>query len=216
MPHIPGQWFPHENNPNTHALYCASMLALFKPWRDLAADLKTSKETFSGAFDQFSASTSEATKCLLSNIQYFHECSDKARQRQEEGCHVNVTMYAQLDIGEHLDNFDDSFSTGDDCEDGHDIMEDDILHASDGTFSTCEMVYADLVMNIAKEHRVFTPHTHPSVPSKPAEHLNNDHWHQWVRWEQCISRMEEKEAVLSSGTDMGAVQDLDKLHASTL
>jgi hypothetical protein len=62
MPHISGPWFPRANEGNADALYCASMLALLKPWRDLGVNLKASDESFAVAFDHFLASASTVTK----------------------------------------------------------------------------------------------------------------------------------------------------------
>ena len=32
---IPGKWFPRNNDPERYDLYCASMLALLRPWRTI-------------------------------------------------------------------------------------------------------------------------------------------------------------------------------------
>jgi hypothetical protein len=155
MLHISGPWFPHANEGNTNALYCASMLVLLKPWRDLGVDLKASDESFTVAFDHFSASALTVTKQILSNIQYFHECSNKAKQHQEEDSLVNQTSYAGLDIGEHMDDFNESVEDCSVREEDVNISEDDILNASDDVFSTWELAYADITMNIAKEQGIF-------------------------------------------------------------
>ncbi|TFK80707.1 hypothetical protein K466DRAFT_503419, partial [Polyporus arcularius HHB13444] len=50
LPNFIGRYFPRRDDPDIHSFYCASMLALLKPWRDLAADLKAPSETWSEAF----------------------------------------------------------------------------------------------------------------------------------------------------------------------
>ncbi|KIK81356.1 hypothetical protein PAXRUDRAFT_35889 [Paxillus rubicundulus Ve08.2h10] len=36
LTNIVGPWFPHCNDPTTHDLYCASMLALLTPWQEIS------------------------------------------------------------------------------------------------------------------------------------------------------------------------------------
>jgi len=213
MLHISGPWFPRANEGNANALYCASMLVLLKPWRDLGVDLKASNESFTIAFNHFSASALTVTKRILSNIQYFHKCSDKVKQCQEEDSLVNQMTYAGLDIGEHMDDFYDSVQ--DVGEKDVDISEEDILNASDGIFSTQELVYADVVMSIAEEQGIFSDRECFSVLSKPADHINNDQLHQAEQWENSIQEMDVHDTDTISGIDTGSVQDLDKLHSLT-
>jgi hypothetical protein len=78
MPHIPGQWFHQANDVEHHELYYTSMLALLKLWHNIV-DIKHSSDSFSTTFDNFVAHASENIKHILTNIQYFHNCADKAR-----------------------------------------------------------------------------------------------------------------------------------------
>jgi hypothetical protein len=61
MSHVPGQWFPQANNIEHYELYCASMLNLF-----------------STSFNNFIMHTPESIARIFTNMQYFHDCSDKA------------------------------------------------------------------------------------------------------------------------------------------
>lgn len=36
LPDFTGQYLPRSNDPDMHDLYCASMLILFKPWRNFS------------------------------------------------------------------------------------------------------------------------------------------------------------------------------------
>ncbi|KAG1889422.1 hypothetical protein F4604DRAFT_1915296 [Suillus subluteus] len=88
IPHIPGQWFPHADNLECHPFYCASMLALLTPWRDII-QLKKADESFISAFKHFMVNASPSSRDIVNNIQYFHECSDKAKERES----VSQTTY---------------------------------------------------------------------------------------------------------------------------
>ncbi|KAG1828767.1 hypothetical protein DFJ58DRAFT_737630 [Suillus subalutaceus] len=81
IPHIPGQWFPHADDPECHPFYCASMLALLTPWRNIV-DVKKTDEGFTSAFERFMLNASLTSCDIVNNIQYFHECSDKAKERE--------------------------------------------------------------------------------------------------------------------------------------
>ncbi|KAG2057767.1 hypothetical protein BDR06DRAFT_969118 [Suillus hirtellus] len=118
-----------------------------------------------------------------------NNCSDKAKQRQEGDSLVNQMTYAGLDVGEHMDDFDESVE--DVGEEDVDISEEDILNASDGIFFTQD------------------------VPSKPTEHINNDLLHQAEQWENSIQETDEHNIDMISGIDTGSVQDLNKLCTLT-
>ncbi|KAG1906560.1 uncharacterized protein F5891DRAFT_1181971 [Suillus fuscotomentosus] len=45
IPHIPGPWFPHADDPASHSFYCALIPALLKPWRNIM-QLKEADENF--------------------------------------------------------------------------------------------------------------------------------------------------------------------------
>ena len=78
LPNFIGCWFPCSDDKETKAFYCASMLALLKPWCDLGADLKSPGETWQGAFDQFLHEASWKEKRVISGLQYFHKCASAA------------------------------------------------------------------------------------------------------------------------------------------
>lgn len=71
MSYFPGPWLPRRNEKQTYPLYCASMLALFKPWRSLA-ELKPTHLTFEDAFNTFTAAASAQVLQIIDNIQYFY------------------------------------------------------------------------------------------------------------------------------------------------
>ena len=78
LPNFLGKWFPRNDDPEIYEFYCACMLVLLKPWRDLTADLKSHTETWTSAFKEFRTSASLKVQRMLSGIQYFHECESAA------------------------------------------------------------------------------------------------------------------------------------------
>lgn len=56
LPNFIGRYFPRSDDPDIYPFYCASMLMLLKPWRDLTADLKDASESWPDAFIRFKAS----------------------------------------------------------------------------------------------------------------------------------------------------------------
>ncbi|KAF8800257.1 hypothetical protein BYT27DRAFT_7217172 [Phlegmacium glaucopus] len=83
LPQFVGSWMPRNDRPGDREIYCGSMLALLKPWTDLS-DLKTDVETFEQSFHQFLSGATKRTRDILENIQYYYECYDGAKKRQEE------------------------------------------------------------------------------------------------------------------------------------
>ena len=78
LPNFLGRWFPRNDDPDTYEFYCACMLLLLKPWRDIAIDLKPDTETWASTFEEFRLSTQPNVHRILSGIQYFHECESAA------------------------------------------------------------------------------------------------------------------------------------------
>ncbi|KAI1782352.1 hypothetical protein LXA43DRAFT_906046, partial [Ganoderma leucocontextum] len=50
LTNIIGSWFPRRDDEGTYDTYCAAMLMLLKPWRDLSSDLKPVDMSWVAAF----------------------------------------------------------------------------------------------------------------------------------------------------------------------
>ena len=68
LPHFLGGWFPRSDREKERELYCASMLALLRPWTDLS-QLKTDAESFEHVFNTFIDAVPKRTKDIVENIQ---------------------------------------------------------------------------------------------------------------------------------------------------
>ncbi|EMD35470.1 hypothetical protein CERSUDRAFT_75059 [Gelatoporia subvermispora B] len=77
------RWFPWRDDPNTYDYYCASMLVLLKPWRNIKTDLKGCEQTWASVFSAFEENCSDDVKFILAGIQYYHQCSVAATADQE-------------------------------------------------------------------------------------------------------------------------------------
>lgn len=53
LPNFIGKAFPWRDDRETHDFYCASMLMLLKPWRNLSIDLKERAESWQEAYDEY-------------------------------------------------------------------------------------------------------------------------------------------------------------------
>ena len=80
LPNFLGRWFPRNNDEEIYDFYCACVLMLLKPWRNLATDLKPSTESWTTAFETFFHSATPRARRALSGIQYFHECESAAQK----------------------------------------------------------------------------------------------------------------------------------------
>lgn len=78
LPNFIGHQLPRNDDPDTYEFYCAMMLMLLKPWRNLFCDLKRQEETWNDAFQDFVGTTSPETLAILSGIQYLHQCQTAA------------------------------------------------------------------------------------------------------------------------------------------
>ena len=97
LPNFIGRYFPRRDDPEIYNFYCASMLMLLKPWRNLQTDLKPLSQTWAEAFDGFLSSSTERTKFVLSGIQYFHDCESAACNSRAE--HESAATYSCMEVG---------------------------------------------------------------------------------------------------------------------
>jgi len=80
LPNFIGRYFPRRDDPYEHTFYCASMLMLLKPWRNIETDLKLPTQTWESAFEMFLSTAPCKTRHIVSGIQYFHECESSAHR----------------------------------------------------------------------------------------------------------------------------------------
>ncbi|KAF9489760.1 hypothetical protein BDN71DRAFT_1435175 [Pleurotus eryngii] len=69
----------NQSDPDGEELYCASMLALFKPWQQLGV-LKDTNQMFKNAFDMFMLNCPQEFKHVINNIKYHYTISEAAHR----------------------------------------------------------------------------------------------------------------------------------------
>lgn len=196
MPHFPGNWFPPASDEEHHEFHCASMLALLKPWRDIT-DIKKPSDLFSSTFENFVSHAPEIVTRIITNIQYFHDCADKAKSERERDLGFACST-ATLDAGEHLDdnaneNDEDIVMEGEKEVDDEFISDDDIVNASENCGSARELLYADVALNIAEEFGFFDEeqYTTISTPANPAKPASHEDLQKSLEWEKTITLFDE-------------------------
>ncbi len=104
---VVGRWFPRNDDPAVRDTYCAAMLTLLKPWRDVSKDLKGEQESWEDAFAAYMATATEEDKYVVSGAQYFHECALAAEaHRGDEDAVDQVTTRGERPY-DMLDDEDD-------------------------------------------------------------------------------------------------------------
>lgn len=148
MPYFPGQWFPKRDIDDASGLFEASMLALLKPWR-LLTDLKTGDETFQEAFQTFLSSAPQNVHNMIDNIQFYHECADKATSHRSADEEFGAVALTEVDYPS--DTIDDNPNPGENEQFNSLITEEDIVHTTDRPFTASELLYADTALNIGHD-----------------------------------------------------------------
>ena len=110
LPNFIGK-FPQGSDEDAHDLYCATMLMLMKPWRDVRGDLKSDSETWVEAFIRFKATATADQLAIISGVDYMNNCKRKSEERHLPV--MDVAMDSDIvtkkrDLGQHHDDdFDD-------------------------------------------------------------------------------------------------------------
>ncbi len=159
LPDFVGSWPARSDDIENDEFYCASMLVLLKPWRQIGRDLKSPSESWRQAFNSYLGSKTDEerihTDRILSGIQYHHECdsaarADRAKQHAEDhGEHrvqCNHAAAAEVDEGSDLENEDLGRSLQ---------SEAHLLHLQSVPLNEKEHLHAVAAVSIAKHHGIF-------------------------------------------------------------
>ena len=202
LPDFMGSWFPRNDKEKDRELYCASVLALLKPWADLS-EIKSEMETFEQAFESFVCDVPTATLNLIENIQYYYECYDGAKKRRE----LEATGI-ETDRGLVLEEYEEGEDS--DCpifsiEEREVTDEDiDITYKSRGAMR--ERLYAEAALNTAYEHGVFSDCSTDTVFLPPAEKSNTEDLKMFRAWEEHLKAACRREV---EGSGVPLFQNVD-------
>jgi hypothetical protein len=95
LPSIVGPFFPRRDNPEQRQYYCASMLALLSPWRQLD-ELKAEESTWEELFKEFVAGASQETINVLEGIQYHYDCRSASEREERDDGNVNSNFTREV------------------------------------------------------------------------------------------------------------------------
>jgi hypothetical protein len=214
MPYFPGQWFPKRDAMDTSGQFEACMLALLKPWRSIT-DIKGMHETFNDTYNSFLSSTPDHIQTTIDNIQFFHECAEKATTRQSTN-----EDFIEVERAD-TDSVDDAQEPGEDIGESEPydplISEEDIIRALNRPFSARELLYADTAVDIGRSSGALPECTSHIPFKKPADRASTDQQNIFHSWENTLHTVNQEDTVVDDvdfntepGTTHATSQHIDE------
>ena len=176
LPNFIGRWFPRSDSEETRDFYCACMLALLKPWRDLGRDLKQPEQGWEEAFNGFLEDASWREKRVLSGLQYFHECSSAAANDDS----VESTFTNQPPQGEADGDLEgDDFSLLNEA-----LSEQGLAELKAAAVPYREELHGLLAIEVAKRAKIFTDNNSPwsTTTTQPPRNATDDDLRRFSSW----------------------------------
>ncbi|GJJ10016.1 hypothetical protein Clacol_004242 [Clathrus columnatus] len=109
LPNLVGSHLPRKDDASLHEFYCASVMVLLKPWRNIN-NIKESNQTWQQSFEKWLVDSPDLDRCrfILSGIQYYHECQTSANEHQNKDNVVYDDHSPDEEHGLFADVFDDA------------------------------------------------------------------------------------------------------------
>ena len=150
--------------------------------------------TFEEVFQAFEANTTPRIHHIIKNIQYFYETSDKASEKQVNENFLNEWNFASRESGER-DGVSEDDESGEVDEAGQDpdVTEEDVEAALMGSFSTREVLYADVALNIACDFKFFSCDTQSSKYQLLESNATEADLHRPKEWTSIVDQTSCKE-----------------------
>ena len=212
MPYFPGQWFPKRQEENQNGLFEASMLALLKPWRTIA-DLKQENQSFREAFDSFIVDAPTETRRIITNVQFFHECSDGARQRRvAHGTDIETrqnTVWTELETETVEDSLEATDTDSDQL--NNLISEKDIYHVLNQPYSPREQLFAEAAISIGTEAGVLRDDEYSAAYPHAAPLANDNDLQRFRTWESVLRNEPDQTAEIASSSEAHDVLSLGEI-----
>jgi len=188
MPDIIGKWFPRNDESTEYPLYAACILVFLKPWRVLQ-DIKGTSATFAEEFTRFMTSADQHTKRIIQNIQYFHECSDGASKRRQQGFRSGQEdSFQEIQQDEESD---DEAVDEDMVVSNVEYTEADVERAREEGRPARDILYADVAIRIAEECGIFSDGMLNPRWDEPARQANMEDLKQYEEWEAIIKNIKK-------------------------
>jgi hypothetical protein len=214
LPDFVGKWFPRGDDPDSHPFYCACMLLLLKPWRDVATDLKEADETWKEALDKFKSASSKKVLDILENTQYFHECQTAADR--DEG----QWMPKADPLGDEANGGETTYELG---EDGiYDVEDDEYTEAGLARLLANqrpwrEEMHGKMAVELAKQARLLEENSSWTTGGfdENLRRATADDINSLLRWKAQMMRVEEN-SMTGTEEPRGDPASVEALTASTL
>ncbi|KAF8801483.1 hypothetical protein BYT27DRAFT_7262020 [Phlegmacium glaucopus] len=191
LPQFVGSWMPRSNKPQDREIYCASMLALLKPWNNLS-ELKMDLETFEHSFNGFVDKANKKTHNIIKNIQYYYECYEGAKKHREDAMGDGGGRTIDLDDEADIDDLTSSSQVF--HLEALEPTEDNILLAYESRGTMCERLYVQVTMNTAIECGVFSEFKSQTTFLANADKANANDLEIFHGWEEQLKAITRKSA----------------------
>ena len=143
-----GAPIPRADDKNKRSLYCATILALLVPWRNISS-IQGDSISLEDEFQRFISVASEKDKSTIENMQYYYEASDGARRKRSDSY---GTRHMEEDAVEY-EGEEDAVEKEAWAE--MLVTEDQIEQAIEEPFRPDEQLFAEVAMNIAADVGIF-------------------------------------------------------------
>ncbi|KAK7679204.1 hypothetical protein QCA50_017782 [Cerrena zonata] len=209
IPNLTGKAMPRADDEETRDIYCATILALFKPWRKME-DLQADRQTWEDAFAEFKLTAPRSCIKIMQHIQYSYRSKDAADAEREadpaqgeiEGRDV---QYPQVDD----DKQDHAATTG------TEPTEIDIALAKQNQMDPRSREFAFQAIAAGHVSGVFTPSEKAALkpPTRKAE--GND-LIRLVRWRAAIENQVQEQQEENTGKFQETDADVTRIDVNLL
>ena len=151
------------------------MLLLLKPWRSISTDLLGTHTTWADSFSHFMLGASSRIKNIITNIQYFHECSDGAKNQTDYSTQGGIITQRQTDVQQQqvVENTEEK-----------ELSEWDVEHAKASRVSSHLENFGFDALAIARASGIFTTLPVETVYRQGAQKAATDDLVQFLEWDQ--------------------------------
>ncbi|KAF8125260.1 hypothetical protein EV363DRAFT_1123830, partial [Boletus edulis] len=73
LPNIIGPFIPSPKDQDRRALYCASIMTLLVPWRNMQ-DINQNSVSWEEKYDEFFSQATQEEKDVIAGVEYYYEC----------------------------------------------------------------------------------------------------------------------------------------------
>lgn len=209
VPNLTGKALPRADDEDARDIYCATMLALFKPWRR-PEELRYEGESWEDAFSTFTFSAPRSSMRIMEHIQYSYRSKDAADAEREadpaqDDSEAPDVEYPQIDD----DAADDTTVAA-----GTEPTENEIALAKQEQICEQSRLYAFEAIAAGHYRGVFNPEQVPLLKA-PAMRAEGDDLIKLAQWRTTIEDQLKEQLAESTGRTREREADVVRLDGST-